>query len=247
MTLNMAHGRRESLNQMLLPGKAIHRNLEAIAKLIRQENPDLVALQEADGPSAWSGRFDHVAELAALTEYPFHLHTVQARSLLFQYGTALLSRAPFQEALGHGFRASPPTMSKGFSLGQVLWKPPSRPGPPLHIDVVSVHLDFSRRSVRSRQIEELKTVLSQRANPTIVMGDFNSDWFTDENVVQALVTGSRLRAYRPGAPGMGTYVSSDRRLDWILISDDLEYIDYRVLETLVSDHRAIVATLGLRN
>lgn len=113
------------------------------------------------------------------------------------------------------------------------------------VDIVSVHLDFSRKTIRERQIEEMREALAERHNARIIMGDFNSDWFSGENVVQTLATYFGLHVYRPEARDLGTYATSDRRLDWILISDELVFRDYRVMPHVLSDHQAVMATIGL--
>ena len=137
-------------------------------------------------------------------------------------------------------------MNKGFTLGQIAWQPDSSRAGPLLVDVVSVHLDFSRKSVREYQIREMGKVLSGRKHSAIILGDFNSDWFAKEQVVRTLAAENGLHVFLPEARDLGTYSSTDRRLDWILISDDLEFVGYKVLRDVLSDHKAIVATIGAR-
>ena len=72
LTLNIAHGRKDGRNQMLQRTATIRRNLDDITRLLAQTSPALVALQEADGPSFWSGKFDHVKYLAKQAEFPPH-------------------------------------------------------------------------------------------------------------------------------------------------------------------------------
>ena len=64
VTLNLAHGRKDAWHQALLRRATIQANLNEVARILRQEEPDVVALQEADAPSLWSGRFDHIAYLS---------------------------------------------------------------------------------------------------------------------------------------------------------------------------------------
>jgi endonuclease/exonuclease/phosphatase (EEP) superfamily protein YafD len=52
-----------------------------------------------------------------------------------------------------------------------------------------------------------------------------------------------LRAFTPTSAEFGTYRRT-KRLDWILISEELEFIDYVVLPDIVSDHRALLARIG---
>ena len=247
MTLNLAHGRKDGINQLLLSGSTLQDNLRQIARVLVREDADLVALQEADGPSRWSGGFDHVQTLAQQAGYGAVVRASHARSWLFDYGTALLSKTPFVETLSHSFQPSPPTMNKGLVLGQIRWRPDPGAERSILVDVISIHLDFSRRSVRKQQIEEVARLLAARDNPTILMGDFNSDWLAGEAVIRSMTEGSRLLAYRPGSSDLATYDRSGRRLDWILISRELYFADYRVLPDRLSDHRAVVAVIGLND
>jgi endonuclease/exonuclease/phosphatase family metal-dependent hydrolase len=243
LTLNMAHGRKDALNQMLLSREDVERNLAEVAALLRDAGADVVALQEADGPSRWSGGFDHVAALAGQANYPWQSRASHAKTWFFDYGTALLSRVPFIDSLGHAFRPSPPSMTKGLTLGQLAWRPDREAGL-IYVDIVSVHLDFSRVSVRKQQVAEMAAVLSARTGPMIVLGDLNSDWSSDDSVVTELAHSCGMQVYQPLAEDMGTYPSSGRRLDWVLITDDLEFLHHEVLPHMVSDHHAVVADIG---
>lgn len=246
MSLNIAHGRKDGINQLFLSGATIRKNLDEIAVVLGESGADIVALQEADAASRWSGNFDHIALLAEQAHYPAAVHTPHARGWLFNYGTAILSQAAFTETLNYTFAPSPPTLNKGFTLAQIAWQPHGKDQAPLMLDIVSVHLDFSRKQVRENQISEITQVLAERNNPVIILGDFNSDWLADELVVRALASDNDLKGYRPSANDLGTYASGNKRLDWILISETLEFISYEVLPEVLSDHKAIVAEIGLR-
>lgn len=246
MSLNLAHGRKDSLNQMLLSKKSIRSNLEDISVVLQQTQADIVGLQEADAPSLWSGNFDHLAQLTDQTDYSAYIHTRHASSCLFSYGTALLSHIPFTVALHHTFKPSPPTMNKGFTLGQIAWQPDASLDKPILLDIVSVHLDFSRQNTREQQVAEMIKSFAERDNPLIILGDFNSDWSADEKVLRELAEQAGLQVYRPQSTELGTYNSSGRRLDWILISKGLEFKSYKVLLDRVSDHLAVMAEIGLK-
>jgi len=247
MTLNIAHGRKTAFSQMFLSWQTIYQNLGDIAGVLKTTAPDIVALQEADGPSWWSGDFDHVALLAGKAVYPWHSLAAYMDKWGLQYGAALLARRPYLETRACRFAASWPTPAKGFSMGRFGWFPQ---GPdkrkPVFVDVISVHLDFSRETIRTRQIDELRAALAGRKGPQIIMGDFNSRWFTDESVVRTMNRRSGLQVYRPEASDLGTYGSGRYRYDWILISADLRFISYRVMPTLISDHLAVVAKIGMK-
>ena len=74
LTLNVAHGRGTALNQLLVSGDQHRKNLTAIAATLLASDVQVAALQEADAPSFWSGKFDHVAFLGDATDYRFSVH-----------------------------------------------------------------------------------------------------------------------------------------------------------------------------
>ena len=244
VSLNLAHGRKTAINQFFLREQTIRENLVEVAALLRKSEPDVVALQEADGPSFWSGSFDHVAFLATEAGYRWHALAPHAESWIFDYGTALISRTPLNETLRHDFRPSPPTTKKGFMLGTVSLA--TDEGSIVDIDVVSVHLDFSRESVRQSQADEMAQLLAGRNHPLVVLGDFNSDWVSENSAVRRFAELLGLHAYRPDADNLGTYDAGGDRLDWILLSPQLEFTRYEVLPDTVSDHQIVLAEVQLR-
>jgi endonuclease/exonuclease/phosphatase family metal-dependent hydrolase len=242
MTLNIAHGRKRCLNQVLQSRSTIRANLEDVAEVLRREKPHLLALQEADGVSLMSGRFDHVAFVARRAGFPRFVRGEHVKGLNMTYGTALLSQLPLSDPASVCFGPSPPTWPKGFVRTTVPW-PDKRE---LAIDVVSVHLDFARASVRRRQIEALAAHLENRGKPLVVMGDFNCDWMGREPTLRWLTEELGLKAFRPEAQDIVTFPSLKKRLDWMLISDELAFKNCEVLQDEISDHLGVVAEIRLR-
>ena len=116
VTLNVAHGRKDGRNQMLLKEETIRSNLEELALVLNRAEADVVALQEADAISAWSGKFDHVEWLSEKSIYGCSFHGIHASKRIYDFGTALLSRYPFEGSFAHSFKPSKPTTTKGFSV-----------------------------------------------------------------------------------------------------------------------------------
>lgn len=243
LTLNAAHGRSNGPNQLLLGKDSFKANLEQISDLLLKTQADIVALQEADGPSWWSGGFDHASSLAEQAEYPFHFRADHATSWLYRYGTAVLSRLPLAASSSHRFRASPPTPRKGFVIGEVAVPAPGSGSPGVVVDILSVHFDYLSRRAQARQLAELQDVLDGRNNPVIVLGDFNSSWHREESPVRRLALRTGLKAWQPDAVHLDTH--EGERIDWILISDHFEFHGYRVLTEVVSDHLPVLAEIGL--
>jgi endonuclease/exonuclease/phosphatase family metal-dependent hydrolase len=245
LTLNLAHGRKDALNQMLQKASTTRRNLEEIAGFLSSSGADLIALQEADSPSRWSGNFNHVDFVSEKSLYPCRIHAHHAQKRLYDFGTALLSRVPYTDNLSHTFAPSPPTTTKGFVMGKVLWNPDGQLQEPITISIISVHLDFSRKKVREAQTEEMRALLPDIATPLIILGDFNTDWTTDESALKAIVANGNLKVYHPEATDLGTYKNGKHRLDWILISKDLEFVSYEVPQLVLSDHQPVLASVRL--
>ncbi len=242
MTLNLAHGRGSGFHQALQDANAAQHNLDRIGRLLAREVPDLVALQEADGPSLWSGNFDHVAYLAAARGYANYVRGEHVSALGLSYGTGLLANLEIGEALAVTFDPALSQPAKGFVVSAFRW--PGAPG--FQVDVVSLHLDAFNAEVRDVQARRLVQELRERRRPLVVMGDFNTGWGQPDSALRRIAAELDLRAYRPLEPGLSTFPALQRRLDWILVSPELDFLAYRVLDDRVSDHRAVLAELGLR-
>jgi len=243
VTLNVAHGRRLAPHQALLSESVVRRNLYEIAALLSGADADIVALQEADGPSAWSGNFDHVETLAGLVEHDHHYRGEHSPfaivSANLSYGTALMSRIELQTARSHRFGTNWRD-AKGFVIATV--EVPQWDG--LRVDIISLHLEPFLPRTRGKQIAQLVDEVGGRDRPLVVMGDFNCSWSEEARHFRPLVEHLRLRPFQPyrRAP---TFPSRRpfRRLDWILLSPELEYAGYRNLPNPVSDHLGVVAEI----
>ncbi len=237
-TLNLAHGRADGFHQLLLNAQQIGANLDSAAALLQRERPQLVALQEADGPSAWSGSFDHVRYFADQARLAYCVSGVHVEGLGLSYGTALASTLELREPLSQRFAGSWPTFSKGFVVAAVPW-----PGRPERlVDIVSLHLDFARGAVRASQVEELAAALRQRpVRPRIIAGDFNTDAQAG-GALRTLCDALELEVWAPDSAQV-TFPGLDARIDWIAVSPPLRIVRQRALPEVVSDHRAVVADI----
>jgi len=243
LTWNIAHGRGTAFHQALVPPATIRANLAAIATVIQRERADVVALQEVDGPSVWSGRLDQAQLLAHAADLAHALRGAHGRSvgpIALDYGTALLSRRPLGDPSSMRF-ASSWRDNKGFVVAGI--ELPGSNG--AVVDVVSLHLDFLTPAVRQRQVQRLIAELRGRGRPLIVVGDFNCG-LRERGTLAALVDGLALQPY--SGRGQPTFPTANprRRIDWILVSPELEIVGYRTLTDALSDHRAVVADIAIK-
>jgi len=236
MSLNLAHGRGRALVQTRArPADWYRRNLDAIASVIEREAPDVVALQEAELGSRWSGGFDHVEHVArecglAVLATTAFVH-VPGR---YEYGTAIIGSAEVT-ASGGGAFAVHGRWRKGFTAASLRIDE-------IALDIVSLHLDHASAAIRSQQANEIVQALGARSGPLVVLGDFNDGWHANSPARQ-LTESLGLVANSPLARGPATFAFG-RRLDWILASRDFDIVAHHVLvDDRLSDHRAVLADL----
>jgi endonuclease/exonuclease/phosphatase family metal-dependent hydrolase len=240
MTLNVAHGRGDSFHQLLQRSSTTLVNLDAISVLLKDSGADVVALQEADGPSFWSGNFNHIDYLADKGFFSQSVHGVHVDGLGLSYGTALIANLDLRNPKAITFDPSLSPVPKGFVVSAISW-----PGSPdIDVDIVSVHLDFASRAIRKKQAMELIETLRDRKRPVIIMGDFNAEWHKN-STVQYISQELALSAYKPNGTGLDTFPAFGERLDWILVSPGISFRSYQVVQDAVSDHRGVIAELEL--
>jgi endonuclease/exonuclease/phosphatase family metal-dependent hydrolase len=244
LTLNVAHARRHAQHQALVKAPTLRRNLEAIAEVLAREAPDVVALQEADGPSAWSGGFDHVETLAHLAGFPHAFrgehNPFSIGRLDLSSGTALLSRLPLAEPRSLAFSQTWRD-TKGFVAATIT--PQAFAG--VALDVVSIHLDFLAERIRRRQVDQLIERFAGSRRPLVVLGDFNCEWGERRRCFERLGIELGLRPVeRGGAPTFPAWRPLVR-LDWVLVSPGLAFSGYRTLADRLSDHLSVIAEIQL--
>ena len=239
MTYNIAHGRGQSFHQVLLTRQTIRSNLARIGQLIADQRPQVIAFQELDGPSVWSGNFDHASTLAGFVGYPVFFRGHHGKGMgrvELDYGTGIITQFHIADRRSQVFDTSWRD-NKGY-VKTVL---KTGIGGAEEVDVVSVHLDFLSPKTRKRQLDILARALEQRTRPLVVMGDFNCAWDSDD-CVRSFAQRLGLQTHG-GEIGTPTFPSDrpTKQLDWILISSDLAFNNYETLPQGYSDHLAVVA------
>lgn len=244
MTFNVAHGGGAVGAQAGLSAEAYQSNIDAVAAVVRREQPDVLAIQEVDAPSLWTGSFDHARRLADKAELSEVFHGVHfdvgLGKFRIAYGTALLSRRPLLATASYRSNVAQ-LHTKGFVTAEVVFD--GRP-----VVVTSIHLDSGSSEVRRREVEQIIDVLRKADRPIILMGDLNSRWGREGDAVAILAARLNLDAYHPEQTDLDTFSTANphARIDWILISRSLEFTAYRVVPDAVSDHLAVVAEVRRR-
>ncbi|MEO8275103.1 MAG: endonuclease/exonuclease/phosphatase family protein, partial [Thermoanaerobaculia bacterium] len=114
------------------------------------------------------------------------------------------------------------------------------------VDVVSIHLDFLAERVRRRQVAQLVERFRGHTGHLVVMGDFNCPWSERRRSLELLMHELKLR---PCRESQATYPAWRPlvRLDWILVSEGLDFASYETLSDRVSDHLGVLAEVCSRS
>lgn len=156
LAYNIHHG--EGMDEVL--------DLERIARLIRDVDPDVVTLQEVDSVVARTEGVDQAAELGRLTG----MQPLFGRFMDYQggaYGMALLSRLPVRS---HTNYRLPDGDEPRTALSAVVELPES--GRRLRIVGIHFYRTEEERLAQAVKLEEL--LATEEELPTILAGDFNS-------------------------------------------------------------------------
>ena len=221
-------------------------DLARIARVIREQQPDLVALQEVDVKTRRTGGVDQPAVLAKLTG----MHAAFGQGIDYQggeYGNAVLSRFPIRST-----RVYPLPVKEGEErrCALVVTVRPEEKRP--EITFVATHLNYRDEAERLREAEELHRVLKDvEKKPTILAGDLNAK--PDSKTIRRFVPVWKDAAAEGGggdADAAMTFPAQKpvRRIDFVLLRPPSAW---NVLETKVvaepvaSDHRPVLAVVEL--
>jgi endonuclease/exonuclease/phosphatase family metal-dependent hydrolase len=250
VTFNIAHGRGLTPIQGLTSSRKLRVNLRGIAALLGKLAPDLVAMQEVDERSRWSGNFDHLNYLkihAGFREAVFGINNRRTGLLNLCYGNALLSRHPIVHAetvvFGRRLLGEKGFLFAEFDVGGCV------------VPVVNLHLHFSSRFQRLRQIDRLLAWLKDQHRlrsakwsvMPIVCGDFNTPSTRDDATASLLSHLSDYGDYRLYPALTPTYPSPlpQRALDFVFLPSGCRFVSCQVVKTLLSDHRPVLVEMEI--
>lgn len=216
-------------------------NLDKIAAVINDLNPDLVALQEVDFKTKRARNYDLATELGWRTKMA-PLFGIAMPYDGGGYGEGILTKMPILESrnvpLPHSQGNEPRTAL------EVLVELDSGDT----IAFVGTHLEHQKNSTdRIDQVKKLNEVFTKNKFPTILVGDLNA---TPESAPISI-----LKEYWTDSFGYEpelTYPSDNPRvkIDYILFrpAEIWEIVENTVIcDTIASDHCAVLSLLKLKN
>ena len=215
-------------------------NLDAIAKVILDVNPDFVALQEVDFQTNRAKKYDLVTELGWRTK----MAPLFGRAMQYdggEYGEGVLSKLTFLQTRNVELPYIPEDEPRAaLEITTVL---PSKDT----ISFIGTHLDHLNNGTnRIMQAKELNKVFSSNKYPTILAGDLNAEPGSKTiNILEEMWTASYTKDTLKY-----TYPSSNptKKIDYIMFypANRWEVLDTRVIQDKVaSDHCSYLVTLQL--
>lgn len=246
------------------------RTAETLAAL----DADVIGLQEVDVHfGARSGGVDQAARLGEMLGMQVSFGAAIDRADAeggprHRYGNALLHRGAIEEPAMHLLEGHPSLPAMHEPRGVLRARLPIPGGPAL--TVLVTHLDTGHRGHRAAQVQGILRLLGELEGPAVLMGDMNNDPAASEFAALAAsgwreagaevagrasagagsrlgVLSSLLRAALPTSAARATWPARFplRRLDAIWLHGEVRALDLRVEGSQASDHRPLVATLGL--
>ena len=250
LTFNIAHGRGLNPIQGLTSPRKLRVNLRRIAGLLDRLAPDVVALQEIDERSRWAGNFDHLDYLRVHTRFPhsiFGINNRRAGLLNLCYGNALLSR--------HAIRAAETVVFGQRRLGEKGFLYVELEVGGRCLPLVNLHLHFSSRVQRLRQLEHLLAWLREKhrlhkktwAMPPIICGDFNNPGSRDDATASLLSHLSDYCDYTLHPVDEKTFPSPlpRRALDFVFLPAGCTQVRCEVVRSLLSDHLPVLVEFNI--
>jgi endonuclease/exonuclease/phosphatase family metal-dependent hydrolase len=238
-------------------------DLDRIAQVIREQAPDVVALQEVDRFWGRSGTIDHPALLAeALGMYPCYganlNHNPDSHAAVpHQYGTLILSKFDILECRNTFLPSTRPATDTTPAVNReqrgLLETLLNVRGVPLRF--YNTHYEHTSQfaDVRTAQINATIELIGAFEEDTILAGDLNAQPTAPEMQPLFAVFRDTWVIANPGAPGYTITASPTaeptRRIDYLLLSPQVSVAGAAVpispLTRFAADHYPVVADLSL--
>ena len=258
LAYNIAHGRGATDGNWDASAAEKAVRINEIADLLRKEDAEIVILNEVDFNSSWSGGLNQAEAIARAAGYPYW---AEQRNLDFRvgwmnwrFGNAVLSRYPILSADAVEYPAL--NNWESWLVGQkkgmycVI-----RHSSPYHFVVSPVHFEHRDENVRYESAKVLLDAIPDDL-PFVCAGDFNStptgfpesrETTNGENAMDYLR--DTLKTYPVDSPREFelTFPTSEPKkvIDWIMLSNAFDIDDYYAVDSDLSDHRPVVATVRL--
>lgn len=212
-------------------------DLEQIARVIREADPDLVALQEVDLYTRRSGGRDLASELGLMTR----MVPLFGRAMPHdggEYGEGILSRYSFLSTRNHALPSGDGKEPRSALEARVVLESGDT------IAFVGTHFDHTGEKDRIHQASRVRKILSGMDLPVLLAGDLNAT--PDSRPMEILFSDLQAsdRKFEPTIPSDGPR----NKIDYILYGPPERWrvLESRVIcDSIASDHCAFLSVLEL--
>jgi endonuclease/exonuclease/phosphatase family metal-dependent hydrolase len=212
------------------PSKINVIDIKAIANVIKQQNPDLVALQEVDVFTNRSGKnLNEAAEIAREVGLPYYFFGKGIDYDGGEYGVAVLSKYPFEKARNNPLPTKESTGGEHRTLATVIVNLPNKD---------------TNRLLQINRIMELLT--PQKKYPIIIAGDFNA---VPSSPVIDILDKNFTRSCNANCPFTIPQINPGKTIDYIAYSpsDKFAVVTHKVIdEPYASDHLPVLSVLKFK-
>jgi endonuclease/exonuclease/phosphatase family metal-dependent hydrolase len=208
-------------------------DMEALAEVIEEQDPDIIALQEISRGWLISGGVDMLSWLSQRLEMPY-VSNPTADDL---WGNAILSKYPIINYSNYTLPPDDLVLERGFTavtidLGNS------------DLQVIATHFHHIEEDSAIRQ-QQAPIILAYANNAaaTVILGDLNARPNSPE---MEMFEQAGLRDTLSDQPQAFTYHTADlyERIDYIWLSADLVLLESYVPFSQASDHLAVVAVIS---
>lgn len=221
------------------PGKI---DVEAIIATIREQQPDLLALQEVD---VMTGRSENIDEAKRIAE-ALNMHYYFGKAIDHdggEYGVAILSRFPVSEEKTYPLPTEEGTGGEPRVLATAKVQLPDGQ----NIRFGSTHLDAQSEDVnRLLQIKAIGEIASKEELPFVIAGDFNAP--PESEIIEILDL--HFQRSCQDCPPTIPVINPTKAIDFIAFRPQsfFEVKNHEVIsETYASDHLPVFTVLTLKS
>lgn len=257
-TYNIAHGRGGKYGSENWTDESVadrESRLVSIANFLKENDVDVVALNEVDFDASWSYNLNQSEFIARHANFPFR---VEQRNFDFyhpffrlQFGNAVLSKYPISAVSFLEF--SPLSKLEKLVFGNHDGVVVSlRLSEDREISVAGLHLEVRDSSSRLSAYGILEDLIANENFPTILAGDLNSEMHDSGEGGSVIDRLSKIEGieYFPDTAVTDKYYTfpsekPSRTLDWILVPPNVGIVGGEVPDVSWSDHLPVIVEIKM--
>jgi len=213
-----------------------HLNLEKLAQVIEEQDPDIVGLQEVSRGWLINGSADMLLWLSQRLDMPYVWGPTAGK----QWGNAILSKYPVTSYANNPLPPESLLLNRGYIDAQIDL------GPSV-LRVINSHFHHLGDGTLIRQEHVATLIPAWGGTPrTVIMGDLNAE--PDSLEMRLLASAGLVDVARAiGRGDLYTFSSNDpqEKIDYFWITQDLIPSDFSIPQSTSSDHLPLVTTVTL--